>query len=84
MTTVFSKASLPMEMGVGCIYSQSRGRGHGKFFPDPQFLRYFLATPQFKMCSAVLDAMLLLGRYQGYPPMGILKIKVFIVQLRLI
>ena len=32
MITVFSKASLPVEKGVGCIYSQSRGRGHRKFF----------------------------------------------------
>ena len=32
MITVFSRASLPMERGVGRIYSQSRGRGHRKFF----------------------------------------------------
>ena len=32
MITVFSKANLPMERGVGRIYSQSRGRGHRKFF----------------------------------------------------
>ena len=32
MITVFSKASLPMERGVGRIYSQSIGRGHRKFF----------------------------------------------------
>ena len=32
MITVFSKASLPMERGVGRIYSQSMGRGHRKFF----------------------------------------------------
>ena len=32
MITVFSKESLPMERGVGHIYSQSRGRGHRKFF----------------------------------------------------
>ena len=31
MITVFSKASF-IEKGVGCIYSQSRGRSHRKFF----------------------------------------------------
>ena len=50
MITVFSKASLPMERGVGRIYSQSRGRGHknfsGGFAPrPPQFLSYSLAPP---------------------------------------
>ena len=32
MITVFSKANLPMERGVGRIYSQSRGRGDRTFF----------------------------------------------------
>ena len=32
MIAIFSKASLPMERGVSRIYSQSRGRGHRKFF----------------------------------------------------
>ena len=50
MITVFSKASLPMERGVGRIHSQSRGRGHRKFFwgfapRPPQVLNYFLAPP---------------------------------------
>ena len=54
-----SKASLPMERGVGHIYSQSRWRGHknfsGAFAPrPPQILYYFLAPPQSKICSAVL------------------------------
>ena len=45
-----SKASLPMERGVGRIYSQRRGRGHKKIFwgfaPRPlQVLYYFLAPP---------------------------------------
>ena len=42
------KASLPVEKGVGCIYSQSRGRGHKEFFwglrpQTPKILHYFLA-----------------------------------------
>ena len=43
-----SKATLPMERGVGRIYSQCRGRGHKEFFwgPRPQ-------TPS--------DSLLLLG-----------------------
>ena len=50
MITVFSKASLPMEKGVGRIHCQSRGRGHkkisGGFAPrPPQVLRCFLAPP---------------------------------------
>ena len=58
MITVFSKASLPVERGVGRIYSQSRGRGHknfsGGFAPrPPPFLSYSLA-PQSKKGSAVL------------------------------
>ena len=53
MITVFSKASLPMERGVGRIYSQSRGRSHknfsGGFAPrPPPFLSYSLAPPNPK------------------------------------
>ena len=33
MIAIFSKASLPVERGIGRIYSQSRGRGHRKFLP---------------------------------------------------
>ena len=58
MITVFSKASLPMEKGVGRVYSQSRGRGHRKFFwgppPRPPQLPHYFIAPQSKMCSALL------------------------------
>ena len=41
---VFSRASLPMERGVGCIYSQNRERGHRKLFWGlcPQTPSYYL------------------------------------------
>ena len=55
MITVFSKASLPMERGVGRIYSQSRGRGHRKFFwglrPQTPSGSQLLSSPPNPKCA---------------------------------
>ena len=55
MITVFSKASLPMERGVGRIYSQSRGRGHRKFFwglrPQTPSGSPLLFSPLIQKCA---------------------------------
>ena len=54
--TVFSKASLAVEKGIGRIYRQSRGVSR-KTFLTPSDFSITLEPPQREICSVVPDQM---------------------------